>query len=70
MCGPSNFADNLWTIKLEGMKLPPGLTDSFLNKIFDEDPVPITRGVSLEGQATGTPDFSDPRQAYAADANS
>ncbi|KAF5563444.1 hypothetical protein FNAPI_2653 [Fusarium napiforme] len=65
MYGPSNFADDFWTTKLESMKLPPGLTDSFLNKVFDEDPVPITGGVSLEGQATGPPDFSDPRQAYA-----
>jgi hypothetical protein len=65
MYGPSNFADDFWTTRLEGMKLPPGLKDSFINKVFDEDPVPITGGVSLEGQATGPPDFSDPRQAYA-----
>ncbi|KAF5532783.1 hypothetical protein FMEXI_12194 [Fusarium mexicanum] len=65
MYGPSNFADDFWTTKLEGMKLPPGLTDTLLNKVFDEEPVPITGGVSLEGQATGPPDFSDPRQAYA-----
>ncbi|RKK80203.1 hypothetical protein BFJ69_g4393 [Fusarium oxysporum] len=65
MYGPSNFADDFWTTRLEGMKLPSGLKDSFINKVFDEDPVPITGGVSLEGQATGPPDFSDPRQAYA-----
>ncbi|KAI8658054.1 hypothetical protein NCS57_01186000 [Fusarium keratoplasticum] len=65
MYGPCNFDDGFWTTKLPNMKLPPGLTDSFMNKVFDEDPVPITGGVSLEGQATGPPDFSDPRQAYA-----
>ncbi|KAM0351047.1 hypothetical protein ACHAPU_002828 [Fusarium lateritium] len=37
----------------------------FINTVFTEEPVPITGGVSLEGQATGPPDFSDPRQAYA-----
>ncbi|KAF4343805.1 hypothetical protein FBEOM_2239 [Fusarium beomiforme] len=64
MYGPCNFADDFWTTKLPNMKLPPGLTDTFINKVFEEDPVPITGGVSLEGQATGPPDFSDPRQAY------
>lgn len=52
MYGPSNFADDCWTTKLEGMEPPPGLTDSLLNKVFDEDPIPITGGVSPEGQAT------------------
>ncbi|KAF9774290.1 hypothetical protein IL306_007730 [Fusarium sp. DS 682] len=65
MYGPCSFADEFWTTKLPNMKLPPGLTDAFINKVFDEDPVPITGGVSLEGQATGPPNFSDPRQAYA-----
>lgn len=45
-------------------KLPP-LDDSFINKIFDEKPVPIVGGVSLEGQATGGPNFKDPRVAFA-----
>lgn len=36
-----------------------------MNKVFEEYPVPITGGVSLEGQSTGPPDFNDPRQAYA-----
>jgi Dipeptidyl aminopeptidases/acylaminoacyl-peptidases len=36
-----------------------------MNKVFEECLVPITGGVSLEGQSIGPPDFSDPRQAYA-----
>lgn len=47
------------------MKLPGHLTSDFINKIYDENPVPIEGGVSLEGQANGPPDFSDPRQAFA-----
>ncbi|CAH0033229.1 unnamed protein product, partial [Clonostachys rhizophaga] len=49
-------------IKLEGMKLLPGLSDLFLNKVFDNDLFPITRGISLKGQAIGPPEFSNPRQ--------
>ena len=47
------------------MKLPGHLTSDFINRIFHENPVPIEGGVSLEGQANGPPDFSDPRQAFA-----
>jgi acetyl esterase/lipase len=47
------------------MRLPSHLTTEFMNKVYDEDPVPIEGGVSLEGQANGPPDFSDPRQAFA-----
>jgi acetyl esterase/lipase len=65
MYGPCDFANPHWTTPITAMKLPPHLTPSFLNKIYDENPVPITGGVSLEGQAPGPPDFSDPRQAFA-----
>ncbi|KAJ0278150.1 hypothetical protein COL940_007414 [Colletotrichum noveboracense] len=67
MYGPSNFTDAFWTKKLEHVaaRLPSGLTEEFLNKVFDEDPVPILGGVSLEGQAPGPPNFDDPRQAFA-----
>lgn len=67
MYGPVNFSDAFWTTPLPHVaaKLPPNLNDSYLNRMFDENPVPITGGVSLEGQAPGPPDFSDPRQAYA-----
>ncbi|KAF4415138.1 hypothetical protein F53441_14659 [Fusarium austroafricanum] len=65
MYGPCSFVDAFWSTKLPDLKLPPGLLDSFLNKVFDEYPVPVTGGVSLEGQATGPPGFSDPRQAFA-----
>ncbi|CCF34881.1 hypothetical protein CH063_06788 [Colletotrichum higginsianum] len=67
MYGPSNFTHPFWEKPLPHVaaRLPPGLTQDFLNKVFDEDPVPIEGGVSLEGQAQGPPNFDDPRQAFA-----
>ncbi|TDZ21507.1 Non-reducing polyketide synthase ausA [Colletotrichum orbiculare MAFF 240422] len=67
MYGPSNFTDAFWTKKLPHVaaRLPSGLTEEFLNRVFDEDPVPLLGGVSLEGQAPGPPNFDDPRQAFA-----
>ncbi len=67
MYGPCNFSDNFWTTELHQIasKLPPGLTPDFINQVYAEDPVPIRGGVSLEGQAPGAPNFSDPRQAFA-----
>jgi len=67
MYGPCDFAHSFWTQKLPQVaaRLPQGLSKEFLDRIFDEEPVPIEGGVSLEGQAQGPPDFSDPRQAYA-----
>jgi acetyl esterase/lipase len=65
MYGPCDFANDCWTQKITHMKLPGHLTSDFINKIYDESPVPIEGGVSLEGQANGPPDFSDPRQAFA-----
>ncbi|OQD65861.1 hypothetical protein PENPOL_c005G08944 [Penicillium polonicum] len=65
MYGPCNFSDSFWTTKLPHLKVPTGLSESLMNKVFEECPVPITGGVSLEGQSIGPPDFSDPRQAYA-----
>ncbi|OLN96736.1 hypothetical protein CCHL11_02408 [Colletotrichum chlorophyti] len=67
MYGPSNFTHPFWEEPLPHIaaKLPKGLTQDFLNKVFDEDPVPTVGGVSLEGQAQGPPRFDDPRQAFA-----
>lgn len=67
MYGPCHFASPFWTTELPhaAEKLPIGLTDDFINQIFDEVPIPITGGFSLEGQHVGPPDFNDPRQAYA-----
>lgn len=66
MYGPCNFADSFWTTSLPHVKskLPP-LAEDFIKKIYDEKPVPIVGGVSLEGQATGGPNFKDPRVAFA-----
>jgi len=65
MYGPCDFANECWTQKIAQMKLPSHLISDFMNKVYEEDPVPIEGGVSLEGQANGPPDFSDPRQAFA-----
>lgn len=66
--GPCSFDDSFWSTSLPHVaaKLPPNLTPEFLNRVFDEDPVPIRGGVSLEGQASPAgPNFDDPRQAFA-----
>ncbi|KAG7139918.1 Non-reducing polyketide synthase ascC like protein [Verticillium longisporum] len=67
MYGPCNFPDPFWTSELAHVaaKLPKNLTEDFMNKVYDERPVPIVGGVSLEGRAQGPPDFSDPRPAFA-----
>ncbi|KAH7143520.1 Alpha/Beta hydrolase protein [Dactylonectria macrodidyma] len=67
MYGPCSFSDPFWKSTLTEVKskLPTDLSDDFLSKVFNEDPVPIRGGVSLEGQRVGGPNFDDPRQAYA-----
>jgi len=81
--GPCNFSDPFWNSRLPHVadKLPPHLTPEFISKVFDERPVPIKGGVSLEGQQAappppgagggggggggGGPNFNDPRVGYA-----
>jgi acetyl esterase/lipase len=66
MYGPCDFSNPFWTQRLEHLAAKlPRLSDDFINQVFDEHPVPITGGVSLEGQAQGPPNFDDPRQAFA-----
>lgn len=67
MYGPCNFSDEFWTTELPQIAatLPSGLTEDFLNQVYNEKPVPIRGGVSLEGQAPGPPNFNDPRAAFA-----
>jgi pimeloyl-ACP methyl ester carboxylesterase len=67
MYGACHFADPFWSQPLSHIlaKIPQGLTEEFLNQVYDEVPVPIEGGVSLEGQAAGPPNFDDPRQAFA-----
>ncbi|EFY85755.1 hypothetical protein MAC_08225 [Metarhizium acridum CQMa 102] len=67
MYGPCHFDDPFWTSRLPHVadKLPPNLSDGFISQVYKESPVPTTGGVSLEGQATGAPNFSDPRVAFA-----
>lgn len=69
MYGPCNFADPFWSMRLPHVadKLPPHVTEEFIAQIFQEAPIPIKGGVSLEGQATlgYTPNFNDPRVGFA-----
>jgi len=50
-------------------KFPGDIPASFMNRVFDEKPVPTNGGLSLEGQAptpgSGPPNLKDPRVAYA-----
>ncbi|KPI39306.1 uncharacterized protein AB675_5087 [Cyphellophora attinorum] len=64
MYGACNFSHPIWKKPIPNMRLPT-FSDDFLQKIYSASPVPIEGGVSLEGQATGPPDFTDPRQAFA-----
>ncbi|KAJ5810607.1 uncharacterized protein N7503_002825 [Penicillium pulvis] len=69
--GAVHFTHPFWKEKLPHVaaKLPPNLEESFLNKIYDEVPVPTDSSVSLEGQsesgASKGPNFSQPRDAFA-----
>lgn len=67
MYGPCNFSDPFWATELQHLasRIPPGISKEFLHQVYDETPVPIEGGVSLEGQVQGPPDFTDPRQAFA-----
>lgn len=66
-----NFTDPAWRAPLPHIKaiLPSALEPSFLNKIYDEIPIPTDSSVSLEGQTESGiskgPDFSRPRDAFA-----
>ncbi|GAM33434.1 hypothetical protein TCE0_004r00322 [Talaromyces pinophilus] len=69
--GAVHFTDPLWTKALPHIaaKLPPNLSESFLNRIYDQRPIPTDSSVSLEGQTESGvskgPDFSRPRDAFA-----
>lgn len=66
MYGPCNFTDPFWTSPIpQILSKLPAVSDQFISQVFDESPVPIVGGVSLEGQATGGPNFKDPRVAFA-----
>jgi len=63
--GPCNFSSPFWTTKLPLAEKLPKFPSEFIKRIYDEDPIPTMGGVSLEGQASQGPNFSDPRQAFA-----
>ncbi|GKZ23747.1 hypothetical protein AbraIFM66951_009779, partial [Aspergillus brasiliensis] len=72
--GAVHFTHPFWTQPLPDVQrtLPP-LDPAFLQKIYDEYPVPTDSSISLEGQtefagagrAAKGPDFSRPRDAFA-----
>ena len=68
--GAVAFNESAWSNPLPHIaKILPELTEDFINKIYDEYPVPTDSSVSLEGQSeTGAskgPNFSQPRDAFA-----
>lgn len=64
--GTANFSSPVMRNKVDRLAaiIPKNLTLEFLNQVYHEDPVPTEGGFSLEGQRSGGPDFSDPRQAF------
>ncbi|KAB8216801.1 Alpha/Beta hydrolase protein [Aspergillus novoparasiticus] len=69
--GAVHFTHPFWTEPLPHVaeKLPPGLSPEFMNRVYEEDPVPTDSSISLEGQTESGrakgPDFSRPRDAFA-----
>ncbi|KAB8262860.1 alpha/beta-hydrolase [Aspergillus pseudonomiae] len=69
--GAVHFTHPFWTAPLPHVaeKLPPGLSPEFMDRVYEEDPVPTDSSISLEGQTESGrakgPDFSRPRDAFA-----
>ncbi|KAL2798566.1 Alpha/Beta hydrolase protein [Aspergillus keveii] len=66
--GAVHFNHLSWRKPLPHVKanLPPnGFPQDFLQKVYEEYPIPTTSGISLEGQQSNRPDFSRPRDAFA-----
>jgi acetyl esterase/lipase len=66
--GAGHFSHPSWRKPLPHVKanLPPnGFPQDFLQKVYEEYPIPTTSGISLEGQQSNRPDFSRPRDAFA-----
>ncbi|BAE64338.1 unnamed protein product [Aspergillus oryzae RIB40] len=69
--GAVHFTHPFWTKPLPHVaeKLSPGLSPEFMNRVYEEDPVPTDSSISLEGQTESGrakgPDFSRPRDAFA-----
>ncbi|OJD37540.1 myb dna-binding domain protein [Diplodia corticola] len=49
--GATHFTHPFWSTPLRTAKLPPNTDPDYINQVYDESPVPIRGGVSLEGQA-------------------
>jgi len=63
--GPCNFEDPFLSQPIEALRASlPKLDDAFINKVYDENPIPTQSRITLEGMGRG-PDFSNPRDAFA-----
>lgn len=64
--GPCNFGDPRLNSPLESMRARiPKFDEEFLNKVYEERPVPTMSAISLEGGHVATrPDFGNPRDAF------
>ncbi|KAL1393057.1 Alpha/Beta hydrolase protein [Phyllosticta capitalensis] len=51
--GATAFGDPFWSTPLPFIPVPEGATEEFINRVYDEVPVPTQGGVSLEGQQGG-----------------
>ncbi|KAF4540140.1 MYB DNA-binding domain protein [Lasiodiplodia theobromae] len=48
--GATHFTHPFWSTPLRTAKLPPNTDPDYINQVYDETPVPIRGGLSLEGQ--------------------
>jgi acetyl esterase/lipase len=70
--GPCGFAEKYLNVPEPGLKAHvPEFDKAFINKVYDEDPIPTTSVVNLEGHGPGRSgpvtrlaDFSNPRDAF------
>ncbi|OMP88869.1 hypothetical protein BK809_0005590 [Diplodia seriata] len=64
--GATHFSHPFWSTPLRTAKLPPNTDPDYINQVYDESPVPIRGGVSLEGQSAPTAPAPTPATATAA----
>lgn len=63
--GPVHFQDPFLNSPIETIRARiPKFDDAFLNKVYEQQPIPTASGITLEGLGTRGPDFSNPRDAF------
>ncbi|KAF4303358.1 MYB DNA-binding domain protein [Botryosphaeria dothidea] len=53
--GATHFSHAFWSTPLPTAPLPPNTSPDYIDQVYDESPVPIRGGVSLEGQSSSAP---------------